>query len=334
MQETTDTFGPLIAEKVKKLEEKLGNVRVVASKSGKMTGKLISQWIREVLVPAVIDHYHPSNVPGYKPTTQDRAAASIIDTVASGECTEHGIIFDTYNWTCMHENRQMIENVINHPKVMLLADSWSGHSSERVAELVRSVGVKPLTIPPHTTDKVQPLDVGFFRQLKLFIRRITEEAIVCGKIEEITSREGVITLMSIIYNQLQAPAYRDLFRFAWRHTDANYSSDELTNNPPANVKSIQFSYDPASKCKISNCTEDVVIQSSYNRDHFCLTHFLAGESVHTVDLEDDMISMDEPFGPSTREDNIVEIEEDEDDAAIVRRPTDRLGMMVEDILYE
>ena len=95
-------------------------------------------------------------------------------------------------------------------------------------------GTKPLTIPPHLTSELQPLDVCFFRQLTIFIRRMTEEALVNKRVGEITSREGIINLMSIIYDQLQSPAYHDLCRYSWRHTDPNFSPGESSNYPPAN----------------------------------------------------------------------------------------------------
>lgn len=180
---------------------------------------------------------------------------------------------------------------------------------------------------------LQPLDVGFFRQLKIFIRRITEEAIVQHRIEELTSREAIINLMSMIYNQLQAPAYRDLWRYAWRKTDALFSIDELTNHPPANVQSIQFSFDPAAKCKVDGCTENVVIQSAYNRDHFCLTHFLQRKAFVPADNDEAAIGMDVPVGPSSRADN-DEDEEIEDESIIVRGHADPIRNRLDELLYD
>lgn len=198
-----------------------------------------------MLKPTIQEDFIPSDLSPHIPTREELAFEDVTNSYEGDRCFDPSLFTEDVNHTCMHEVRSRTREMVDRPKIMLLSDSWSGHSSERMKSTIRMLGVKPLTIPPHTTDIVQPLDVGFFRQLKIFIRRITEEAIVSDRIDEITSRDGIITLMSIIFNQLQAPAYRDLWRFAWRHTDANYSSDELVNDPPANVNSIQFSSDPA-----------------------------------------------------------------------------------------
>ena len=168
-------------------------------------------------------------------------------------------------------------------------------------------GAKPLTIPPHLTGELQPLDVGFFRQLKIFIRRITEEALVNERISDITTREGIINLMSIIYNQLQSPAYYDLWRYAWRHTDPNFSFDEISNSPPANVNSVQFGFDPTDSCSVPNCTEEVIVRCSHDGRPLCLTHFLNRTHFHENDPVGDRIGLEEIFGPGE------DFEEDEED---------------------
>lgn len=54
-QEQGDEFGPQIERKIRELENELGNVVAMASKSGKLTGLHTRKWIRDVLMPVVVE---------------------------------------------------------------------------------------------------------------------------------------------------------------------------------------------------------------------------------------------------------------------------------------
>ncbi len=45
LQESSDNFGPLVQRDINTLLETVKNVSVICSKSGKMSNKLINQWI-------------------------------------------------------------------------------------------------------------------------------------------------------------------------------------------------------------------------------------------------------------------------------------------------
>ena len=51
-----------------------------------------------------------------------------------------------------------------HP-VLLLID---GHSSHYEPDTIKEAGIMMLCLPPHSTHVVQPLDVSFFRPLKVY----------------------------------------------------------------------------------------------------------------------------------------------------------------------
>lgn len=72
-----------------------------------------------------------------------------------------------YNTTLSSAVRALDDSkdIPGEPKVLLLADSWSGQTnSDQKQELLQN-GVKLLQIFPSTTDRLQPLDVNFNRQL-------------------------------------------------------------------------------------------------------------------------------------------------------------------------
>lgn len=53
MQEPSGQFGNLVRPRIERLEREFKNVKVYASKSGKMTTELMSQWMRDVLGPTI-----------------------------------------------------------------------------------------------------------------------------------------------------------------------------------------------------------------------------------------------------------------------------------------
>lgn len=282
MQEESNEFGPIVGPRMRQLEREYGNVRIISSRSGKMTTNLTIDWIRNVLRPAMNE--------------QMRRLDSL---------NEYLIIANT-------------EETANK-RLLLLSDSWSGQTNEQVRR--EQSDMFTLVIPPHTTGTLQPLDVGFFRQLKIFIRRITEEALVLGRVADVSSREGAINLLSLIHNQFQSPAYHDLWRYAWRHTDPFWSQDELSMTRPPNVNSIQFGSGLSTQCEIDNCTHDAVIQCSYDGVSMCLDHFLNRSHFHDNDEDGDRIALGVEFEPGyDDEDHVDEEDEDEDLERYVPEP--------------
>ena len=60
-------------------------------------------------------------------------------------------------------------------KSLVLCDSWSGYKDEQVLlEVSGGKDVDLKIIPPKTTKYAQTLDVYFFRQLKVYAKRITD----------------------------------------------------------------------------------------------------------------------------------------------------------------
>jgi len=51
-------------------------------------------------------------------------------------------------------------------KKIILVDNLSCHMSEDVFEICRQGDVEFVCLPANSTDKLQPLDVGFFQHLK------------------------------------------------------------------------------------------------------------------------------------------------------------------------
>ena len=100
---------------------------------------------------------------------------------------------------------------------LVLCDSWSGHKDEQV--LLESFGGKDVDlkiIPSKTTKYAQPLDVYFFRQYKIYARRITDfiKLRSSNMQPKLHDRFLYHEIAFCHLNQLSAEAYRPMLRYA------------------------------------------------------------------------------------------------------------------------
>ena len=106
--------------------------------------------------------------------------------------------------------------------ILVLCGSWSGHKDENV--LLEAFGGKDVDlkiIPPKTTKYAQSLDVYFFRQYKIYAKRITDfiKLRTSNMKPKLHDRFFLMKLHSVIYNQLSAEAHRPMLRYAWQSAD-------------------------------------------------------------------------------------------------------------------
>lgn len=92
-------------------------------------------------------------------------------------------------------------------------DAWGGNKN--IVQDARAIGIKAMILPERSTSELQPLFVGFMRQYKLFASRLTYQAHFDDLLSDLTRRESIINMHSLIWNQLSSPIYRDMFRWCW-----------------------------------------------------------------------------------------------------------------------
>lgn len=223
-----------------------GNIRVFASKSGKLSANLIRQWVEEVLQPAV--RLTLRSIVTDTDVYSDFETASIDDGAFEDPPTTIGSIHTTISPPpSTSADRDTHEKSYKKPHTLLIADSWSGQTSSLTQEMLRRIGVDFLQIPPHTTRYIQPLDVFFNLQYKKFINRLHEESDdprAGVPRAYLIRREGIINYHSLVWNQFASEAYTDMIRYAWHNTDPYWSVDELrARPPPPRVIDIQFTFD-------------------------------------------------------------------------------------------
>ena len=136
LQERGGQFGPRVIEQVRKQARDYGNIEVICSTSGKMTTESMKQWIFDVVLP-------------------ETARIAPIEEEIQG-APGPGLQLPPTAWR----------------RVLLTGDAWAGNTNGDVVDEMRRAGVELLRIPPGTTADLQPLDVDFFRQYKVFVKRI------------------------------------------------------------------------------------------------------------------------------------------------------------------
>ena len=96
---------------------------------------------------------------------------------------------------------------------LLLSDYWPGQRNADIYSTVR--GCKRLEILPHTTSRIQPLDVFFNRQWKLIVRRIFDHIQLNDIAINLSERNNIIRLNSLIHNQLSSHLFMPMIKYSW-----------------------------------------------------------------------------------------------------------------------
>lgn len=298
MQEPTGSFGRNILPRVREQERMYRNIRVFASKSGKLSSSLIRDWMIEVLHPAMRGTL--GSLDTDTDIDSDLETMSILDdafedlqNLTSSSTVEYNVHCNSSRTASPTDDRGLARCYRN-PHSLLIADSWAGQSNAEAVRLLRRLGVEFLQIPPLTTRYIQPLDVYFNLQYKKFINRIFEESADprSGVAREyLSSRAGIINTHSLVWNQFGSENYTDMLRFAWHNTDPDFSVDELTRPLPVRgVIDIQFNLNET-RCQHkeatsnSTCSRPAFIRCSYCGKVMCLKHFIDRACFHEIETE-------------------------------------------------
>lgn len=161
---------------------------------------------------------------------------------------------------------------------ILIEDSFSCHKDNNLFIESISPGKQLLKkiIPPGITRFVQPLDVYFFRQYKLVIRRIYDFCRLNTGDLNIHCRNFIINIHSIVYNQFSSPAFIPMVKYAW------YSSGFIEEKPVfKNASEVLFDIiDFNTKCNKLNCLQIPFMKCSFCEEIYCFNHFFIDKHTH------------------------------------------------------
>ena len=162
---------------------------------------------------------------------------------------------------------------------LVLCGSWSGHKVEQV--LLEAFGGKDVDLKiilPKTTKYTQPLDVYFFRQYKIYARRITDfiKLHSSNMQPKLHDRFIIMKLHSVIYNQSSSEAYRPMLRYAWQN--AGYNTGEPVDNFTG-VIDVAFSIDII-ECAVMTCDHFAFLHCAFFSHSYCFEHFIESPHLH------------------------------------------------------
>ena len=157
---------------------------------------------------------------------------------------------------------------------LLLSDSWSEQSDAK-GIYKRMKGLYRLEIPPKTTPKIQPLDVFFNRQYKVIAHRVYDRVILDDINIHLAEQNNVIRFHSLIHNQLSAPIFVPMIRYAWfksGYVDANPGQFQI-------VVDVCFKFHQG-HCDMEGCDSFSFIRCSYCDKILCFNQFFINFHSH------------------------------------------------------
>jgi len=143
----------------------------------------------------------------------------VVTCTTSGKLTKSSLVF----WV-----KSCLDPIVTE-QTLLLQDSRTTQGDQAVyhENLTNPAMLEVRTIPPKATKYIQPLDVYFFRQYKIFVRRFQDEVrcfVGDQAVTRLNDRVFIMKMHSFIYNQLSSPRYRNMLLYAWKAS--GYSIDD------------------------------------------------------------------------------------------------------------
>jgi hypothetical protein len=144
---------------------------------------------------------------------------------------------------------------------LLLVNSRAGQKDSETMKLVLpSKHVDVLLIPDRTT-KCQPLDVFFFRQYNIYVRRIEDHLRACLHDSRIKlhDRSFTVKMHPVVCDQLGASAYTNMLLYAWKKPGyaIHRTCDDLVN-----TIALSFNFG-LETCLIDGCVTFALIVLSF-----------------------------------------------------------------------
>ena len=156
---------------------------------------------------------------------------------------------------------------------LLLSDYWPGQRNADIYSVVK--GCTRLEIPAHTTSRIQLLDVFFNRQWKTIARRIFGHVQLDDIAINLSERNNIIRLNSLIHNQLSSYLFVPMIKYSW------FASGYIDQHPRSFQTVIDICFDVGSNfCPQRSCNLFSFIQCSYGRKFLCFENFFEAYHFH------------------------------------------------------
>ncbi|XP_022835755.1 uncharacterized protein LOC111363186 isoform X2 [Spodoptera litura] len=138
---------------------------------------------------------------------------------------------------------------------LLILDNHESHLSIEALDLAKASGVTVLTLHPHTTARLQPLDVGLNGPFKSFYNSAIDSWLLRNPGKNL-SIYNVAECVGIAYMKAMTPtnitqAFKKCGIFPFDDqifTDIDFLPSEITNRPPPNVIDVEKYPDDVGRC--------------------------------------------------------------------------------------
>ena len=107
---------------------------------------------------------------------------------AAYRCSESGWINEELFFQYLKHFQNFVKPSLEDP-VLLVMDNHTTHSTLQIYDFCKANGIVLLTIPPHTSHKLQPLDVTFYKSLKTGFNEECNKYLKCHPHQKITPFE-------------------------------------------------------------------------------------------------------------------------------------------------
>lgn len=164
-------------------------------------------------------------------------------------------------------------------KCLVLLDSWTGQQQDEIFSIFDSTNktCARMKIPEKTTNTTQPLDVFFFRQWKMVVRRFYDHVMLHDLPISLGLRDNIIKMQSLVHNQFSHEKFAQMGHFAWFMSG-------LRADPPGKFKNaaeILFPFKHQVRpCVGMSCSNNAFIRCSYCDAELCFHHFFEEYHVH------------------------------------------------------
>jgi hypothetical protein len=175
--------------------------------------------------------------------------------------------------------RSFLENVIlpntrHKEKFLLLLDTWTPHKNKQlIEECLSDRSYDIMLIPPGTTSVCQPLDTTFNRQVKNFLKRVTEKTRHLDRMDEITGRNNFLKVLSLMHSELSSEPFNRMIRYSWYSAQLILEKVEFEN-----VKEVCFPF--CSKRPCEECNGENFIVCASGRRSYCFTCYFSDRHEH------------------------------------------------------
>lgn len=146
--------------------------KVIALKGMRHVGKLEGAERGTMITMALTVNAAGNSIPPFFLFPRQNMQTSFLDNVPSGTVA----YANASGWMCQPEFVRYMRHFINNVKpsptspVLLLLDNHASHLSIEAIDIAIANGVHMLSLPPHCSDKLQPLDVSVFGPIKTYYK--------------------------------------------------------------------------------------------------------------------------------------------------------------------